>query len=113
MLKIINTDNAINVDLRDIRVHKKLGGTIEETSMVDGIVLPKNKPSKSAGGPGVKKNAKVAVIQFCLSSPKTDVENSVVVQDYQSMDRILREEKKYIVALIKKICDSGADVVLI
>ena len=80
--KIIDPNTATNVDLKNIKVHKKIGGTIEDTSLVEGIVLPKNKPSKSAGGPSHKKNAKIALIQFCLSTPKTDVENSIVVQDY-------------------------------
>lgn len=99
--------------MRDIRVHKKLGGTIEDTQMVDGIVLPNNKPSKSAGGPTSIKNPKIAILQFCLSAPKTDVENSVVVKDYVAMDRILKEEKKYIAGLIKKIISSGANCLLI
>lgn len=53
---------TFNVDLREIRVHKKLGGTIEETRMVDGIVLPNNRPSKSAGGPTSIKNPKIAIL---------------------------------------------------
>jgi T-complex protein 1 subunit delta len=48
-----------------------------------------------------------------LSAPKTDIENSIVVKDYVAMDRILREEKKYIAGLIKKILASGATCLLI
>lgn len=46
----------------------------------------------------------VGLIQFCLSAPKTDMENNVVVSDYAAMDRILREERKYILGLCKKVC---------
>lgn len=45
----------------------------------------------------------VGLIQFCLSAPKTDMENNVVVSDYAAMDRILREERKYILGLCKKV----------
>ena len=62
VLKIIDNKTSTNVDLRDIKVHKKLGGTIEDTAMADGLLLPKNKPSKSAGGPTYKKNCKIALI---------------------------------------------------
>jgi T-complex protein 1 subunit delta len=48
-----------------------------------------------------------------LSSPKTEVENSVVVKDYTAMDRILKEERKYIANLVTKIVKSGANVILI
>lgn len=44
----------------------------------------------------------MGLIQFCLSAPKTDMENNVVVSDYAAMDRILREERKYILGLCKK-----------
>jgi T-complex protein 1 subunit delta len=113
VLKIIDTKTATNVDLRDIKIVKKLGGTIDDTSMVEGMVFPTLKPSKSAGGPTSMKNAKIALIQFCISSPKTDVENQIVVADYNAMDRILREEKKYVAAIVAKIVKSGANCVLI
>lgn len=58
-------------------------------------------------------NAKIAFIQFCLSSPKTDLQNDVVVKDYAAMDRILKEERKYIAELIKAIVKSGANVLMI
>jgi T-complex protein 1 subunit delta len=59
------------------------------------------------------KHAKIALLQYCLSAPKTDMDNAVVVQDYAAMDRILREERKYILDLCKTIKKSGANVVLI
>ena len=44
----------------------------------------------SCTGSGVRRieKAKVAVIQFCLSAPKTDMDNSVVLQDYTQMDKV-------------------------
>lgn len=36
--------------------------------------------------PQVEK-AKIALIQFCVSPPKCDLENNVVVSDYSQMDR--------------------------
>ena len=115
VLKLVNSGNTIKneVDLRDIKVSKKLGGTIEDTEMIDGLVFTQNKVSHHAGGPSKIENAKIGLIQFCLSSPKTDMENSIVVSEYTQMDRILKEERKYIVDLIKKIQKSGCNVLLI
>jgi T-complex protein 1 subunit delta len=48
------------------------------------------------------------VIQFCLSAPKTDIENNVVLKNHAAMDKILKEERKYISELVKKIVKSGA-----
>merc|ERR1719453_24473 len=103
---------STNVDLRDIAVVKKLGGTIDDTELVKGLVFTQ-KASHAAGGPTKVANAKIALIQFCLSAPKTDIEQNVVVSDYSQMDRILKEERKYILDMCKKIQKSGCNVLLI
>jgi T-complex protein 1 subunit delta len=35
-------------------------------------------------------NAKIALIQFQIATPKTDIENSVLVRKYEDMDRIMK-----------------------
>eukprot|EP00960_Hanusia_phi_P043058 755848-Hanusia_phi.AAC.4 len=101
-----------NADLNMIRVVRKLGGTVDDTELVDGIVFTQ-KAAKGAGGPTRVQNAKIAVLQFQLSPPKTDIENSVVISDYQQMDRILKEERTYIADLCKKIAKTGCNVILL
>lgn len=72
VLRVIESNDATNVDLNDVRVVKKLGGTLEDTELVDGLVFTQP-ATKSAGGPTRVKDAKIALIQFCISPPKTDV----------------------------------------
>ena len=99
------------VDLRDIRIIKKLGGTLDDTQTIDGLVLPQ----RFANDFGAKKveKAKIGLIQFCISPPKTDMDNQVVVSDYTQMDRILKEERNYILNIIKQIKKSGCNVLLV
>lgn len=103
---------STNVDLRDIRLVQQAGGTVDDTELVKGLVLHKGS-TKSAGGPSQMPNAKIALLQYCLSAPKSDMDNNVVVSDYAAMDRILREERKYILQQCKLIKKSGATVVLL
>uniref|UniRef100_A0A7S2V5I1 T-complex protein 1 subunit delta n=1 Tax=Fibrocapsa japonica TaxID=94617 RepID=A0A7S2V5I1_9STRA len=103
---------ATNVDLRDVRIVKQVGGTVDDSELVRGVVLEKG-AKKTAGGPTRIENAKIGLIQFHLSAPKTDMENNVVISDYAAMDRLLREERKIILQLCKKIKKSGCNVVLI
>lgn len=110
-LRVIDPKTATNVDInQDIRVVQQVGGTVNDTELVDGVVFPKK---GSQGGPSRVENAKIALIQFCLSAPKTDMENNVVVSEYAAMDRILREERKYILGMCKKIKASGCNVLLV
>lgn len=72
VLKTIDPKTADNVDLKNIRITKKVGGTIEDSEMVDGLVL--NQPVlKSGGGPARMEKARIGLIQFQLSPPKPDV----------------------------------------
>ncbi|KAF5201312.1 T-complex protein 1 subunit delta [Thalictrum thalictroides] len=88
----------------------KIGGTVDDTKLVKGLVFDK-KVSHSAGGPTHVGNAKIAVIQFQMSPPKTDIEQSIIVSDYTQMDWILKEERNYILGIMKKIkAKLGADV---
>lgn len=112
VLKIIDKGDT-NVDLNQIKVSMKIGGTVDDSELIDGLCFTDNKVSHFAGGPTRVQNAKIGLIQFCLSAPKTDLENNVVVNDYTAMDRILKEERKYIVDLVKKIVATGCNVLLI
>lgn len=112
MLRIIDPATSTNVDLRDVAIVKKLGGTIDDTELVDGLVFTQ-KAVKVAGGPTRVANAKIGLIQFCLSPPKTDIDQSVIVSDYAQMDRILKEERKYMLDMCKQIAKTGCNVLLV
>ena len=113
VMKICDPENDKNVDLNDIKVVKKLGGTIDDIELCQGIVFADNKASSSAGGPTRIENPKIALIQFCLSSPKTDIDSNIVIGDYSKIDKVLKQERKYIIKLVKKIAKSGANVLLV
>jgi chaperonin GroEL (HSP60 family) len=51
---------------------KKVGGTIDDTELVEGLALHQTAIS-SAGGPTRMEKAKIGLIQFQLSAPKPDV----------------------------------------
>ncbi|CAM4471540.1 hypothetical protein PO909_015759 [Leuciscus waleckii] len=109
VMKVIDPATATSVDLRNIHIVKKLGGTIDDCELVDGLVLTQR---VSTAVSRVEK-AKIGLIQFCLSPPKTDMDNQIVVSDYAQMDRVLREERAYILNLIKQIKKAGCTVLLI
>lgn len=109
---VMDSADATNVDLDNIKIVKALGGTVEDTELVEGLVFTQ-RPSRVAGAPTRIEGAKIALIQFCLSAPKTDMENTVVVSEYSAMDRVLKEERSHILAMCKKIRASGANVVLV
>lgn len=112
VMKVIDIKTANNVDLRNIRVTKKIGGTIDDTELVDGLVFLQ-KASHVSGGPTKVSKAKIGVCQFCLSPPKTNMEGNVVITDYAQMDKVLKEERAYTLKMCRAIQKSGCNVLLV
>ena len=112
VLKVIDPRTADNVDLKNIRILKKAGGTIDESEMVEGLVL-QQQVIKSGGGPTRMEKARIGLIQFQLSPPKPDMENQIVVNDYRQMDKILKEERTYLLNMVKKIKKAKCNVLFI
>lgn len=106
-------NNTLDARLQDIKVVKKLGGTIEDSELIKGIILTQQKINKRANGPTRIQGAKIGLIQFCLSAPKTDMENNIVIKEYTQMDKILREERILIARMVKQIASTGCNVLLI
>jgi T-complex protein 1 subunit delta len=51
VMQIIDKEVDTNCDLRDIRVETCLGGTIDDSELIDGLVFVDKKISHQAGGP--------------------------------------------------------------
>merc|ERR1719259_1138537 len=111
VLKIVDPDMENNVNLKDIKVVKKLGGTVDDTELIEGLVLEQR--ASNVNGPKRIEKAKIGFIQFQVSPPKTDMDNQVVVSDYAAMDRVLKEERAYILNIVEQIKKAGCNVLLI
>nr|CAD2203500.1 unnamed protein product [Meloidogyne enterolobii] len=109
--KIMTNIDDQNVNLRMIKIVKKLGETVDVSQLIDGALIEQN--SMGHGGPSRVEKAKIGLIQFQISPPKTNMENQVVISDYTQMDRALKEERNYILELCKQIKKTGCNVLLI
>jgi len=62
ILKVIDKDTATNCDLNNIHVSKCIGGTIDDSELIDGLVFVGHKASHFAGGPTRIENAKIGLL---------------------------------------------------
>lgn len=111
VLQITEEGKEDSVDLNNIKVIKKLGGTVEDTELVEGLIFTQK--SCNVNGPRRVEKARIGLIQFCISPPKTDMDHNVIVSDYAALDRVLKEERAYILNIVKQIKKSGCNVLLI
>lgn len=70
VLKIMDPSKPHMLDLRDIKVVTKVGGTIDDSELVEGMVFAQ-KAAKGAGGPQRVEKAQIGLIQV-LPSPRMD-----------------------------------------
>lgn len=109
VLRVAEPNNTC--DLKNIKIIQSLGGTIEDTELIEGLVFTQK--SSGTNGPRRVEKAKIGLIQFCISAPKTDMDHNVIVSDYAAMDRVLKEERAYILNIVKQIKKSGCNVLLV
>jgi archaeal chaperonin len=103
-------DESLSLDLDNIKVEKKAGGSIHDTKLIKGMVL-----DKEVVHPGMPKwieNAKIALINSALEVEKTEMSAEIRISDPQQMQRFLDEENKMLKSMIDKIRTTGANVVI-
>ena len=102
--------DALKVDLDNIKVEKKAGGSMRDTKLIKGIVL--DKEVVHAGMPKRVENAKIALITSALEIEKTEMSAEIRINDPQQMQMFLDEENKMLRSMVEKIKSAKANVVL-
>lgn len=98
------------VDLSDIKVEKRQGGSIKDSSLIDGILLDKERVH--AGMPRSINDAKIALVNSAVEVKKTEVDAKIQITDPNQLASFLAEEENYIRGLVEKITASGANVLI-
>ncbi|MEI6797180.1 MAG: thermosome subunit beta, partial [Methanomassiliicoccales archaeon] len=97
------------VDVENIKVEKRTGGSIADTEIISGIVIDKERVHPRMAKQ-VKK-AKIALISVALEIKKTEVEAKIQIRDPASMQKFLDEEESSLKRMVDKIKATGATVV--
>ncbi len=97
------------IDPKNIRLQKKVGGTIADTEIVQGIVVDKERVHSRM--PEKVEKAKVAVFSCPLEIKKTEFDASIQITDPTMMSSFLSEEENTMKAMVEAIKKAGANVV--
>ncbi len=102
---------AVNheVDLDDIKMEKKEGGSLEDSEMIRGIVI--DKEVLHSGMPKKVKNAKIALINTALEVEKTETSAEIRITSPEQLQAFMDEEDKMLKKMVETIKESGATVV--
>ena len=106
----IGDHEGLKVDLDNIKVEKKAGGSMGDTKLIKGIVL--DKEVVHAGMPKSVEGARIALLNSALEIEKTEMSAEIRINDPQQMQMFLDEENKMLRSMVDKIISAGANVVL-
>jgi thermosome len=96
-------------DINDIKIEKSRGESIEDTELILGIVLDKEKVSSNM--PSSIINAKIALIDFPLELKNPEIDTRISVSNPEQLQNFILQEEKTIKNMIEKVKVSGANVV--
>jgi thermosome len=98
------------VDIDDIKVEKKAGGSINDCNIIQGIVL--DKEIVHGGMPKKISEAKIALLNAALEISKTETDAKINISNPQQLKSFLDEESRMLKNMVDKVIASGATVVL-
>ncbi|MGE0242586.1 MAG: thermosome subunit beta [Nitrososphaeraceae archaeon] len=103
-------DTKYKVDIDDVKVEKKAGGSLKNTTLIQGIVL--DKEVVHGGMPKRIENAKIALLNSALEIEKTEFDAKINISSPDQMKMFLEEENKMLKDMVDKIKNAGANVVV-
>jgi len=99
-----------SVDLENIKVEKKAGGSITDTQIIKGIVL--DKEVVHSGMPTKIEKAKIALVNSALEIEKTEMSSEIRITDPTQMQMFLEEENRMIKTMVDKLHNVGVNVLI-
>ncbi len=111
ILQVVEKEEGGNkVDLDNIKVEKKAGGSIRNTQLIKGIVL--DKEIVHSGMPTKTEKAKIALLNSALEIEKTEMSAEIRITDPTQMQMFLEEENRMLKSMVDKIHEIGANVLI-
>jgi len=109
VLSVCNLERRdVNFDL--IKVEGKVGGKLEDTQLIHGIVVDKDFSHPQM--PKVVKDAKMAILTCPFEPPKPKTKHKLDIRTGEDYKKLYENEQKYFRDQIKYIQDAGANLVI-
>ncbi|MEM2021851.1 MAG: thermosome subunit beta [Zestosphaera sp.] len=103
-------DGRVYVDIDNIQIIKKHGGSLADTKLVYGIIL--DKEVVHPGMPKRVEKAKIALIDAPLEIEKTEIDAEIRISDPEMMRKFIEQKENILKDMVERIASSGAAVVV-
>lgn len=100
----------IIIDKNYIKIEKKTGGSTEDSEIIQGVVLDKEKVHP--GMPLIVEKAKIALIDSALEIKNPEIDAKIQITDPSQIQAFLDQEEQILKGMIDKIVLAKANVVI-
>ncbi|WEL19829.1 thermosome subunit alpha [Candidatus Nanohalococcus occultus] len=104
------TGDEIVLDRDQIKVEKSQGGSVEDTELVQGVIL--NKEGVHGNMPNSIDDANIALLKSPIEVRETETDAEINISDPSQMKNFVEQEEQQLKEMVESIAESGADVVL-
>lgn len=108
-VKLVAEDGNL-IDRDNIKIEKRSGGSVEDSELIRGIVLDKERVHSSM--PRLVKNAKLALLDKEIEIKKTEIDAKIEITSPDQLQAFLDQEEKMLKDMVEQIANSGANVLV-
>ncbi len=104
-----DSDGKIIVDLDNIKIEKKTGGSISDTELIQGITVDKERVHSEM--PVKVKDSKILILETALETKETGSDTQIRINSPEQLKAFVEDEEKQLNELIEKIKSTGVNVI--
>ncbi|MDQ1254821.1 MAG: archaeal chaperonin [Euryarchaeota archaeon] len=105
----VSDDGKITVDIEDIKIEKRPGGSVGDSEIIEGVIIDKERVSTAM--PEIVKDAKVLLLSVPIELKKTETKAEIKITTPDQMQLFLDQEESMLREIVDKVIDTGANVV--
>ena len=105
-VQMVEEDGVVDKD--HININRIQGATVEESQIVNGVVIDKGRLDPSM--PKKVEDARIALLKFPIEVKSLETDAKIKLTDPSQMAAFIEQEEKMIRDMVDKVIDSGANV---
>jgi thermosome len=102
-------DGSLEIDTENIKIEKKSGGSINDTQLINGILI--DKEVVHSGMPKRVEKARIALVDSALEVKSLEGDAKISIDSPDKFQMFLEQEEKMLRDMVDKVAKSGANVV--